>query len=142
MVRDDGTGLSKGVKLERARRRAASLPDLDDSLDIFHTLREGGRALRTTWGAAPAPWSVPTRLRRNTTGVAVRGNRGRVMARFEPAVASGRAALGSRRGRRVGLERAQVGVRVLHARRPVERPRGGRGGRVGAATAPEWHGVG
>ena len=52
VVRDDGSGLGKGVKLERARRRAAGLSDLDDSLDVFHTLREGGRALRTTWGAA------------------------------------------------------------------------------------------
>jgi hypothetical protein len=52
VVRDDGTGLGKGVRLERARRRAAGLPDLDDSLDVFHTLREGGRALRTTWGVA------------------------------------------------------------------------------------------
>src|SRR5512138_3888389 len=52
VVRDDGTGLSKGVKLERARRRAAGLPDLDDTLDVFHTLREGGRAVRKTWGAA------------------------------------------------------------------------------------------
>jgi hypothetical protein len=52
VVRDDGTGLGKGVKLERARRRAAGLPDLDDSLDVFHTLREGGRALRKTWDAA------------------------------------------------------------------------------------------
>src|SRR4051794_3708614 len=52
VVRDDGTGLGKGVKLDRARRRAADLPDLDDTLDVFHTLREGGRALRTTWGAA------------------------------------------------------------------------------------------
>jgi hypothetical protein len=51
-VRDDGSGLGKGVKLERGRRRAANLPDLDDSLDVFHTLREGGRALRKTWGAA------------------------------------------------------------------------------------------
>jgi hypothetical protein len=52
VVRDDGSGLGKGVKIERARRRAAGLPDLDDALDIFHTLREGGRALRKTWGAA------------------------------------------------------------------------------------------
>jgi hypothetical protein len=52
VVRDDGTGLGKGVKLERARRHAEGLPDLDDTLDVFHTLREGGRALRTTWGAA------------------------------------------------------------------------------------------
>src|SRR3954464_2455978 len=52
VIRDDGSGLGKGVKLERARRLAAGLPDLDDSLDVFHTLREGGRALRTTWGAA------------------------------------------------------------------------------------------
>jgi hypothetical protein len=52
VVRDDGTGLGKGVKLERARRRAADLPDLEDTLDVFHTLREGGRALRKTWGAA------------------------------------------------------------------------------------------
>jgi hypothetical protein len=52
VVRDDGTGLGKGVRLERARRRAADLPDLDDTLDVFHTLREGGRALRRIWGAA------------------------------------------------------------------------------------------
>lgn len=52
VVRDDGTGLGKGVRLERVRRRAAHLPDLDDSLDIFHTLREGGRALKKTWAAA------------------------------------------------------------------------------------------
>jgi len=52
VIRDDGAGLGKGVKLERARRRAEDLPDLDDTLDVFHTLREGGRALRTTWGAA------------------------------------------------------------------------------------------
>src|SRR5512132_568839 len=52
IVRDDGTGLGKGLKLERDRRRAANLSDLDDTLDVFHTLREGGRALRTTWGGA------------------------------------------------------------------------------------------
>jgi hypothetical protein len=52
VVRDDGSGLGKGMKLERARRRAVGQLDLDDSLDIFPTLREGGRALRKTWGAA------------------------------------------------------------------------------------------
>jgi hypothetical protein len=52
VVRDDGTGLGRGVKLERARRHAAGLPDLDDTLDVFHTLREGGRAVRKTWDAA------------------------------------------------------------------------------------------
>src|SRR5258708_4806132 len=52
VVRDDGTGLGKGVRLEQARRLAAGLAGLDDTLDIFHTLREGGRALRKTWGAA------------------------------------------------------------------------------------------
>ena len=52
VVRDDGTGLGKGVRLEQGRRRAAGLPEFDDTLDIFHTLREGGRALRKTWGVA------------------------------------------------------------------------------------------
>ena len=80
VVRDDGSGLGKGVKLERARRLAAGLPDLDDSLDVFHTLREGGRALRKTWARLGVPWSVPTRPRRTSIGVVVRDNRARVMA--------------------------------------------------------------
>jgi hypothetical protein len=52
VVRDDGSGLGKGLKLERVRRRAEGLSDLEDMLDVFHTFREGGRALRKTWGAA------------------------------------------------------------------------------------------
>jgi hypothetical protein len=52
VVRDDGTGLGKGVRLDNTRRRIAGLPEFDQTLDVFHTLREGGRALRKTWGAA------------------------------------------------------------------------------------------
>jgi hypothetical protein len=52
VVRDDGTGLGKGVRLDNARRRDAGLPEFGQTLDVFHTLREGGRALRQTWGAA------------------------------------------------------------------------------------------
>src|SRR3954451_20415934 len=52
VVRDDGTGLGKGARRENARRRAAGLPEFDETLDVFHTLREGGRALRKAWGMA------------------------------------------------------------------------------------------
>jgi hypothetical protein len=45
VVRDGGTGLSKGIALVRARRRQREEADLEDGLDVFHTLREGGRAL-------------------------------------------------------------------------------------------------
>jgi hypothetical protein len=52
VVRDDGSGLGKGLKLERARRRQANQSGIEDSLDVFHTLREGNRALRKTWSTA------------------------------------------------------------------------------------------
>ena len=52
VVRDGGTGLSKGIELVRARRREQNGADLEDGLDVFHTLREGGRALRATWAEA------------------------------------------------------------------------------------------
>jgi hypothetical protein len=52
VVRDDGTGLGRGVRLDNARRREAGLPEFGQTLDVFHTLREGGRALRQTWGVA------------------------------------------------------------------------------------------
>jgi hypothetical protein len=52
VVRDDGTGLGKGVRLDNARRRDAGRPEFGQTLDVFHTLREGGRALRKTWGLA------------------------------------------------------------------------------------------
>jgi hypothetical protein len=52
VVRDDGTGLGKGARLDNSRRRQAGLAEFDQTLDVFHTLREGGRALRKTWAAA------------------------------------------------------------------------------------------
>jgi hypothetical protein len=52
VVRDDGTGLGKGLRPDNARRRGTGLAEFDPTLDVFHTLREGGRALRRTWGAA------------------------------------------------------------------------------------------
>src|SRR3954470_13421588 len=52
VVRDGGTGLSKGIALVRTRRRERQEADLEDGLDVFHTLREGGRALRATWAEA------------------------------------------------------------------------------------------
>ena len=52
VVRDGGTGLSRGIALVRARRREREGADLEDGLDVFHTLREGGRALRATWAQA------------------------------------------------------------------------------------------
>ena len=81
LVRDDGSGLGKVVKLERSRRRTANLPDLDDSLDVFHTLREGGVPCGRPGAQPPTSWIAPTRLRKGTTEWAVRGNRVRVTAR-------------------------------------------------------------
>ena len=52
VVRDDGTGPGKGVRLDHARRRDAGRPEFGETLDVFHTLRQGGRALRQTWGGA------------------------------------------------------------------------------------------
>jgi hypothetical protein len=52
IVRDNGAGLGRGVRLENARRRAGGLAEFDETLDVFHTAREGGRALRRTWGVA------------------------------------------------------------------------------------------
>src|SRR3954454_10323037 len=52
VVRDGGTGLSKGIELVRDRRRDQQGAELEDGLDVFHTLREGSRASRATWAQA------------------------------------------------------------------------------------------
>ena len=141
VVRDDGSGLGKGLKLERARRRAAGQPDLEDSLDIFHTFREGGRALRTTWRGQPRPGAS----RGGPEGVGPVGPCGRIADgprhTDKPPVASGRGALGSGDGRREGLEAEPIRLRVLHARRPLQRSATGPGGGGGALphlSGPAW----
>jgi hypothetical protein len=48
VVRDGGSALSKGIESVRARRRERGAAELEDGLDVFHTLREGGHALRAT----------------------------------------------------------------------------------------------
>ena len=40
------------MRLDNARRRDAGLTEFDETLDVFHTLREGGRALKKTWSVA------------------------------------------------------------------------------------------
>lgn len=50
VVCDGGTGLHAGIDLVRQRRRAAGDGRiLERGLDVFHTLRDGRRALRSTW---------------------------------------------------------------------------------------------
>ncbi len=46
VTRDGGTGLAKGVALVNQERQAQSNKAIADQEDHFHTLREGGRALR------------------------------------------------------------------------------------------------
>ena len=60
VVRDDGSGLGHGFKLDNARRRAAGEAEVEQTLDVFHTLREGGRAVRQTWGGAKSAFEFFT----------------------------------------------------------------------------------
>ena len=117
VVRDDGSGLGKGVKLERARRLAAGLPDLDDSLDVFHTLREGGRALRKTWGAATrtlerADEAQKERDRRGRQGQSCQGHGAPLNRLWRQAERLWDQATAAE----AAWKRRPVGVRVLHPR--------------------------
>ena len=52
VIRDDGTGLGKGVRLVNQQRAKSRRPELEDGLDVFHLLREASRASRVTWAGA------------------------------------------------------------------------------------------
>ena len=60
----------------------------------------------------------------------------------KPPVASGRGTLGSGDGRREGLEAYPIRLRVLHARRPLQRSATGPGGCGGGAAPLERSGMG
>src|SRR5262245_33442706 len=54
---DGGTGLHIGLQQIRAdRAQAGTGPDLEVALDVFHTQRDGAKALRAEWAAAERLW--------------------------------------------------------------------------------------
>jgi hypothetical protein len=69
---DGGTGMERGLKMEVARRQeqASKTPDgpaavpLRSRLDVFHTRRDGARALRTAWSHAEALWDEAVAVER------------------------------------------------------------------------------
>jgi hypothetical protein len=52
LTRDAGTGMEKGLRLVNKERRHQDRTPIADQLDHFHTLREGGTALRKSQGRA------------------------------------------------------------------------------------------
>ena len=120
IIRDNGGGLGKGLKLERAdvAPQDSRISRIRWNLSQF---REGGRALRKTW-ARPAALE---RARGGPEGVRPVGPCGRITDgprhTDKPPVASGRGTLGSGDRRPEGLEADPIRLRVLHARRPLRR---------------------
>jgi hypothetical protein len=58
LVRDGGQGLAKGLSRVNEQRQQQGLAPISDQLDHFHTLREGGRALRKTQAQAERAWTA------------------------------------------------------------------------------------
>jgi hypothetical protein len=77
---DGGSGLERGLKLAAAQRRqqaAAGGPPavpLHVRLDVFHTRREGERALRLDWQQAEALWEAAEHVERAQARVGRRGH--------------------------------------------------------------------
>jgi hypothetical protein len=57
LVRDGGKGLENGLSRVNQERAADKKQPITDQLDHFHTLREGGRALRKTQQQAEKAWA-------------------------------------------------------------------------------------
>ncbi len=56
VLADAGTGLQAGIALVQRRRRDGQQAPLENGLDVFHTTREGQRALSRQWGQVEALW--------------------------------------------------------------------------------------
>jgi len=57
LTRDGALGISNGVARVNQERAAEKKEPVGEQLDHFHTLREGGRALRQSQGKAEKAWS-------------------------------------------------------------------------------------
>jgi hypothetical protein len=71
---DNGTGLQlgrEGIRQLRQQRREELA--LEVGLDVFHTQREGGQALRCEWSAAERVWEEAEQADRNLAQVRRRG---------------------------------------------------------------------
>jgi hypothetical protein len=58
LVRDGGKGLANGLTRVNQQRRENEQQVITDQLDHFHTLREGGRALRKTQARTERAWTA------------------------------------------------------------------------------------
>src|SRR4051812_17533658 len=56
VLADAGTGLQAGIALVQQQRRAAGEVPLENGLDVFHTTREGQRALSQAWKQVERQW--------------------------------------------------------------------------------------
>jgi hypothetical protein len=56
VLADAGTGLQAGIAAVQQQRRAAQQAELENGLDVFHTAREGQRALNQEWSRVETLW--------------------------------------------------------------------------------------
>src|SRR5262249_56393335 len=96
---DNGTGMQLGLeRIQQERQQAASSRALEVALDVFHTRREGGQALRRDWSAAEQVWEEAEQADRDLArtrrrGQDSRGDTQRARRARQRAGAAGRHAL-------------------------------------------------
>ena len=141
VVRDNGSGLGKGLKLERAR---VAPKDSRISRIRWTSFTRSAR-VAVPCGKPRRGQPRPGASRGGPEGVGPVGPCGRIADgprhTDKPPVASGRGTLGSGDGRREGLEADPIRLRVLHARRPLQRSAtgpSGCGGGVPHLSGPAW----